>query len=93
VTNLQFFKAPRKLLVLVAATKPPMTDGINMASLVWGQCGTQGCFLLRAEVTALSYPLKTSLVSGKLFGSFPFAANAGLSGHEVAECGVQGCRQ
>ncbi len=32
----------------------------------------------QTEVAALSYPLKTSLVSGQLFGSLPFADNAGF---------------
>ena len=43
-----------------------------------GQCGTQGWSLFRVEVAMLSYPLKTSLVSCQVFGSLPFAVNAGF---------------
>jgi len=47
--------------------------------LMKGQCGAQGCYLVRINVTALSYPLKTSLHKyGQLFGSLPCALRAGF---------------
>ncbi len=41
------------------------------------QVGLRGC-CYRADITALSYPLKTSLICGQLFGSLPFAAKTGF---------------
>ena len=54
------------------------TENADLCTPLVGAVWDSGLLPLRAEVAAHSYPLKTSLECGQLFGSFPFAASAGF---------------